>query len=187
MFFDSLRRSLYTVGAMKKTKPLFIQKKDRSKVSPKKIYRDGKNNVFQQRVLEIVRAIPRGHVLTYGQVAALADTPRAARQVGRILYASGRTVPWQRVINHYGGLSTYKVGSGEEQRALLEKEGIIFRLDGTLDLKKYQWQPSARMIKKLKLPEEIAFQINARLPFTQRRSMVKSALLSGNRGGSRTS
>ena len=107
--------------------------------------------------------------MTYGQVAALADTPRAARQVGRILYASGRTVPWQRVINHYGGLSTYKVGSGELQRALLEKEGVAFRLDGTLDLKKYQWQPSLRMVKRLKLPEEIAFQINARLPFSRNR------------------
>jgi methylated-DNA-protein-cysteine methyltransferase-like protein len=154
---------------MKKNSPLIIQKNDRGKGSPKKIHRDGKKNVFQQRVLEIVRAIPRGHVLTYGQVAALADTPRAARQVGRILYAYGRTVPWQRVINYYGGLSTYKVGSGELQRALLEKEGVIFKMDGTLDLKKYQWQPGLRMIKRLGLPEEVAFQINARLPFSRNR------------------
>jgi methylated-DNA-protein-cysteine methyltransferase-like protein len=153
---------------MKKTSPIFIQKNARGKGPPKKIQRDGTKNLFQQRVLEIVRAIPRGQVLTYGQVAALADTPRAARQVGRILYASGRTVPWQRVINSYGGLSTYKVGSGELQRALLEKEGITFRLDGTLDLKKYQWQPGLRMIKKMRLPEEVAFQINARLPFSRR-------------------
>ena len=121
-------------------------------------------NVFQQRVLEIVRTIPPGSVLTYGQVAALADTPRAARQVGRILYASGRTVPWQRVINYYGGLSTYKVGSGERQRVLLEEEGISFRADGTIDLNRYQWRPSLRTIKKLALPEEIAFQINLKVP-----------------------
>jgi len=125
-----------------------------------------KNN-FQQRVLEIVQAIPRGQVLTYGQVAALADTPRAARQVGRILYSQGRTVPWQRVINHYGGLSTYKVGSGELQRALLEQEGISFKVDGTVDLKKYQWRPGLLMIKKMRLPEEVDFQINARLPFSK--------------------
>jgi methylated-DNA-protein-cysteine methyltransferase-like protein len=122
---------------------------------------------FQQRVLEIVRAIPPGQVLTYGQVAALADTPRAARQVGRILYHYGRSVPWQRVINYYGGLSTYKVGSGELQRALLEAEGLCFKPDGTVDLFQYQWRPGSRMIKKLKLPEEIAFQINARLPFSR--------------------
>jgi hypothetical protein len=78
-------------------------------------------------------------------------------------------VPWQRVINHYGGLSTYKVGSGELQRALLEQEGISFRSDGTIYLSQYQWRPGVRMIKKLKLPEEIAFQINARLPFSKGR------------------
>jgi methylated-DNA-protein-cysteine methyltransferase-like protein len=168
MFFDRWWRSLYTAAVMKKNAPLIIRKNDRDNYFPKKNQREGPKNLFQQRVLEIVRAIPRGHVLTYGQVAALADTPRAARQVGRILYASGRTVPWQRVINHYGGLSTYKVGSGELQRVLLEKEGITFRLDGTLDLKKYQWQPSLQMVKKLKLPEEIAFQINARLAFSRK-------------------
>jgi methylated-DNA-protein-cysteine methyltransferase related protein len=151
---------------MKKNSPIINKKNGQGKGFTNKTRRDRTENLFQQRVLEIVRVIPRGHVLTYGQVAALADTPRAARQVGRILYASGRTVPWQRVINHYGGLSTYKVGSGELQRALLEKEGIIFKMDGTLDLKKYQWQPGLRMIKKLKLPEEVAFQINARLPFS---------------------
>lgn len=118
---------------------------------------------FQQRVLEITRAIPPGSVLTYGQVASLADTPRAARQVGRILYFHGEIVPWQRVINHYGGLSTYKVGSGERQRVLLEEEGIAFRVDGTIDLKRYQWRPSLKIIKKLGLPEEIAFQINLKL------------------------
>ena len=124
MSFDRREKSLYTVAAMKKNSPLFIQKNGRGQGSPKNNHRDGPKNLFQQRVLEIVRAIPRGHVLTYGQVAALADTPRAARQVGRILYASGRTVPWQRVINSYGGLSTYKVGSGELQRACWKKREL---------------------------------------------------------------
>lgn len=137
--------------------------------SLKNHHRSHPKGSFQNRVLEIVRAIPAGHVLTYGQVAALADTPRAARQVGRILFFYGHSVPWQRVINYYGGLSTYKVGSGEMQRALLEEEGVSFRADGTLDLNHYQWRPGVRMIKKLKLPEEIAFQINARLPFSQDR------------------
>ncbi len=126
--------------------------------------------VFQRRVLEIVWAIPSGHVLTYGQVAVLADTPRGARQVGRVLYFYGRCVPWQRVINHYGGLSTYKVGTGELQRVLLEEEGIAFRPDGTVDLNRYQWRPGLRMIKRLRLPEEVAFQINARLPFSRDRT-----------------
>ncbi|MEW6187441.1 MAG: MGMT family protein [Thermodesulfobacteriota bacterium] len=128
----------------------------------------GPKSRFPLRILEIVKSIPRGRVLTYGQVAALADTPRAARQVGRVLYFYGASVPWQRVINHYGGLSTYKVGSGERQRVLLEKEGLVFRADGTVDLKTYQWRPSLTMIRKLKLPEETAFQLNTRLPFSRR-------------------
>ena len=124
-------------------------------------------NAFQERVLEIVRAIPRGRVLTYGQVALLVGTPRAARQVGRVLYYSGRQVPWQRVINRYGGLSTYKIGSGQEQRQLLEAEGVRFSTEGTVDLKKYQWRPSAATIQKLKLPDVVAFQFNAKLPFSR--------------------
>ncbi len=75
----------------------------------------------------------------------------------------GESVPWQRVINHYGGLSTYKVGSGELQRVLLEEEGISFRTDGTIDLNRYQWRPGLEIIKKLSLPEEIAFQINLKV------------------------
>lgn len=158
---------MYNLFLMKKTPTPLTKENGRIRSPLKTDLKRKPINFFQQRVLEIIRAIPRGHVLTYGQVAALADTPRAARQVGRILYASGRTVPWQRVINHYGGLSTYKVGSGEQQRALLENEGVSFREDGTLDLKRYQWRPSLRMIKKMKLPEEVAFQINSRLPFSR--------------------
>lgn len=118
------------------------------------------------RVLEIIRAIPRGKVLTYGQVAALADAPRAARQVGRILYFYGVYVPWQRVVNAYGGLSTYKVGSGERQRILLEREGVVFRSDGTLDLKHYLWRPTLRQMQRWNLPEEIAVRLDALLPFS---------------------
>ncbi len=125
-----------------------------------------KSNPFQERVLEIVRAIPRGKVLTYGQVALLAGAPRAARQVGRILYARGRTVPWQRVINRYGGLSTYKVGSGHEQRALLEKEGVTFTTAGAVNLQKHQWRPTPRAIQKFNLPEDVVFEINTKLPFS---------------------
>lgn len=126
-----------------------------------------KPNPFQERVLEIVRAIPRGKVLAYGQVAMLAGAPRGARQVGRILYARGRTVPWQRVINRFGGLSTYKVGTGAEQRALLEREGVTFIRDGVVDLKKHQWRPGAHTVEKMHLPEDVVFEINRKLPFSK--------------------
>ena len=122
---------------------------------------------FQKRVLEIVRLIPRGRVLTYGQVALLAGAPRAAREVGRTLYNYGRLAPWQRVINHYGGLSTYKVGSGEEQRRLLQAEGVEFKPDGTVDLARYQWRPRPSTLEKLELPPEIEMVVNAKLPFSR--------------------
>ncbi len=122
---------------------------------------------FRDRVLQIVRTIPRGRVLTYGDVALLAGAPRGSRQVGRIMFFFGRSVPWQRVINHYGGLSTYKVGSGELQRALLEDEGVVFRLDGTVDLAKFRWRPRPSTLEKLELAPELLIEFNARLPFSR--------------------
>lgn len=99
---------------------------------------------FSKRALEFICAIPEGKVATYGQIAALAGSPRAARQVGELLRGvkdNDSDLPWQRVINAQGGISTYKVGSGELQRVLLESEGIVFNDNGTVDLSRYRWQP----------------------------------------------
>ena len=82
---------------------------------------------FRRLVLDIVRAVPEGKVVTYGQVALMAGSPRAARQVGAVLHGirfNEHDVPWQRVINAEGGISTFKVGSGELQVALLRAEGV---------------------------------------------------------------
>ncbi len=98
---------------------------------------------FRANVLTLVRAIPEGKVMTYGQIALLLGTPRKARQVGMVLRGlkeSDGDVPWQRVINAQGGISTYKVGAGELQKALLESEGVKVRRD-KVDLKKYQCWP----------------------------------------------
>ena len=98
---------------------------------------------FRQRVLELVAEIPRGCVATYGQIALLAGRPRAARQVGGVLYglaeADAKTLPWHRVINAQGGISTYKVGAGELQRALLASEGVAFDAQGRCDLTRYRF------------------------------------------------
>ena len=97
---------------------------------------------FRARVLQLVKAIPRGKVATYGQIAALAGAPQAARQVGGVLNGlrEAEDVPWQRVINASGGLSTYKIGYGELQKALLTAEGVSVSADNTVDLSRYQWQ-----------------------------------------------
>lgn len=119
----------------------------------------GAGDNFRDRVLAVVRRIPRGKVLTYGQVAILSGVPRAARIVGGILFQLGPAsrVPWQRVINAQGGLSTHRVGFGARQKAMLTKEGLRFDRRDHVDLKKYQWFPSGRMLQKLgvwgELPE----------------------------------
>lgn len=97
---------------------------------------------FRRRVLDVVRVVPPGRVVTYGQVALLAGSPRAARQVAAALRSApeGSELPWHRVINAAGGLSTYKVGIGEWQRALLEAEGVEVT-DGRVDLRRYRWEP----------------------------------------------
>jgi len=114
---------------------------------------------FRSRVLEIVRKIPKGKVLTYGQVATLAGYPRTARFVGGILQSLGPQgrIPWQRVINAAGGISTYRLGFGDEQKRLLEKEGVVFNRRGHCDLKMFQWRPRPQVLlrwgfKDLDLP-----------------------------------
>lgn len=99
---------------------------------------------FYDEVYEQVRRIPEGRVTTYGTVAALAGSPRAARTVGWALNAlpDDTDVPWHRVINARGGISIWKVGLPIGlQRALLEDEGVEFGDDGTVDLKRWGWVP----------------------------------------------
>lgn len=92
---------------------------------------------FFRRVYRVVRGIPKGRVATYGQVAALAGTPRAARAVGWALRAlDGATadrVPWHRVVNAAGGISPRPGLSPEVQRRRLRAEGVRFR-KGHVDL-----------------------------------------------------
>lgn len=92
---------------------------------------------------EIVRHIPAGKVATYGQIARLAGMPRCARTVGYAMAGcTDPTVPCHRVVDRFGGtkacFDTYAPGT---QRALLEAEGVTFRLDGTVDLEEHLWNP----------------------------------------------
>jgi methylated-DNA-protein-cysteine methyltransferase-like protein len=93
-------------------------------------------------VLGWVAAIPPGRVATYGQIAALSGRPRAARQVGMILRRAGAEVPWHRVINAQGSLSTWRTGLGELQTHLLQAEGVVFE-QGFCALARFGWQPEA--------------------------------------------
>ncbi len=87
--------------------------------------RAGSAGSFSAAVLRVTRRIPPGRVATYGNVAAMAGRPRAARAVGNIMRAcADRTVPCHRVVGAGGGLGGY---GGEEslKRALLRAEGVV--------------------------------------------------------------
>ena len=103
-------------------------------------------SAFKERVYAWVRRIPRGRVATYGQIATLIDSPRAARAVGMALsglrYGNAEDVPWQRVINAQGKISAPNDAHRFEiQRALLEAEGIELDAQGRCDLARYRWCP----------------------------------------------
>ncbi|ADD76179.1 YbaZ [Pantoea ananatis LMG 20103] len=96
---------------------------------------------FKQRIWQIVAAIPPGRVTTYGDVALLAGSPRAARQVGGVLsrLPEGSTLPWHRVINRHGTISL----QGDRlfrQREALEAEGVEVSDAGEIDLDQYRWR-----------------------------------------------
>ncbi|WP_155298520.1 MGMT family protein [Deinococcus kurensis] len=97
---------------------------------------------FRERVLALVARIPEGRVMTYGQLALLAGNPGAARQAGFVLNSlmGGSDLPWQRVINAQGRVSTHKVGFGDMQERLLMAEGVAFE-HGRCDLSRVQWWP----------------------------------------------
>jgi len=100
---------------------------------------------FRKAVLETVARIPRGKVSSYGAVAAMAGQPRAARGVGWILNSlpPDTDLPWWRVVNARGGLSTRKLPSpaGQIQRELLLSEGIVFDARELIDDDEFWWRP----------------------------------------------
>lgn len=97
---------------------------------------------FKENVIQIIKKIPFGRVTTYGTVAVLAGVPRGARLVGGVLHfvMDEIDLPWHRVINRYGFISTKCLEHPKAlQKKLLEEEGIEVSKDFVVDLKKYGW------------------------------------------------
>ncbi|GIW69318.1 MAG: hypothetical protein KatS3mg101_0065 [Patescibacteria group bacterium] len=95
---------------------------------------------FKERVLEEVRRIPKGRVASYGQIALFAGKPRSAREVGWILnrWGDDGKTPWWRIINAKGYISIKNPKiSAQEQKILLEKEGIEVNKNFGVDPKKF--------------------------------------------------
>ncbi|MFP3357140.1 MGMT family protein [Planococcus citreus] len=98
---------------------------------------------FTKKAIEVMKSIPKGKVMSYGQVARTAGSPRSARQVARILHSMSETqdIPWHRIVNAKGEIAI-KDGEGRfTQKLLLEEEGLCFEEEGKVALSRYQHFP----------------------------------------------
>lgn len=93
--------------------------------------------LFYQEVYAIVKEIPTGRVMTYGQIANLIGKPQCSRMVGQAMFHAPAelSLPCHRVVNSQGRL----VPCWDEQQKMLEKEGVAFKKNGYVDLKKHRW------------------------------------------------
>lgn len=96
---------------------------------------------FAKRVEELVSQIPKGRVMTYGQIAALCGNARAARIVGGIAHFGDPDLPWQRVVNRHGGLAAGYPGGRDGHKQVLEAEGIPVNEDYQVSITELLWTP----------------------------------------------
>lgn len=119
---------------------------------------------FKEKVIEIIKSIPYGTVMSYGQVAVYAGAPRAAREVGWILNSLEEVsgIPWWRVTNDKGYLSIRgtKYNDKNTMKVLLEKEGLHINEDYTFDIVTYRYLPTIEELKAWKLSDEYLEMIN---------------------------
>jgi methylated-DNA-protein-cysteine methyltransferase-like protein len=98
-----------------------------------------------EEVFALVRRIPRGRVMSYGQIASLLRRPLSARAVGWAMHQCPEDVPWHRVVNAAGAISTAHLHDPPElQRLLLESEGVRFDAGSTLSMDRYRFDPTQR-------------------------------------------
>jgi len=98
---------------------------------------------FTKRVYDLVARIPKGRVMTYGQIAALCGAAWAAWEVGQIAHTGPSGLPWQRVVNKQGGLAAGWPNGGRAAHAeILRAEGVDVSEDKTVDVNRLLWNPS---------------------------------------------
>ena len=120
---------------------------------------------FTARVKTVLRAIPRGRIASYGQVAQLAGNPGAARQVVRILHtcALPERLPWHRVLRKNGEIALPPWRGGEEQRARLEEEGVEFGFGDRVDFDRFGWRPRRAIRPALKVAGKTSSKAGSRV------------------------
>lgn len=103
---------------------------------------------FRKRVETLVVQIPKGKVMTYGQLAALAGNARASRIVGGIAHFGNPKLPWERVVNKQGGLAAGYPGGRSGHKQVLEDEGYTVSDDLTVDVLNLIWWPPTPKTKE---------------------------------------
>ncbi len=98
---------------------------------------------LMKEVYDLVRQIPAGRVMSYGQVGDWMMPPLSARIVGRVMYHAPDSVPWWRVVGKEGDLLIAKRDPrmAALQRHLLQQEGVRFHEDGRVDMASCRWKP----------------------------------------------
>ncbi len=144
----------------KNPRPGGVEKAKRGETSrplaPSPALPDAKFDKVFEKIYRLVLRIPRGRVMTYGQIARILEDRYSPRLVGWAMHATPqdhRNIPWHRVVNSRGGISTGRVilAEPERQRLMLEAEGVVFDGRGHCDLSVYQWSPRHRFTQtKLK-------------------------------------
>ncbi len=110
------------------------------------------DRLYRECVYKIVRQIPRGRVMTYGQIAYILGKGYTPRTVGFVMHSADESnTPWQRVINSQGGCSTGRIVlPSDMQQRLLEQEGVKFDAKGRCDLEAFLWHPDQEKVVKAK-------------------------------------
>lgn len=98
---------------------------------------------FKQAVYEVVAQIPQGKVMTYGDIAAIAGHPYAARQVGGLAHFGPTELPWHRVVNRHGECASGYYGGKEGHKQVLEAEGFVVKDYRIVDFEDRRWQPNS--------------------------------------------
>jgi methylated-DNA-protein-cysteine methyltransferase-like protein len=106
---------------------------------------------YRERVFRIVRRIPRGRLMTYGQIAYMLGEGYTPRTVGFVMHGADDRTPWHRVINSQGRCSTMGIVlPPDKQQRMLENEGVKFDKSGRCDLEKLIWKPRRASAKGAK-------------------------------------
>lgn len=105
---------------------------------------------YRERVYKLVRQIPRGRVMTYGQIAYILGEGYTPRTVGFVMHgADERRTPWHRVINSQGRCSTGRIVlPTDKQQQILKREGVKFDKTGRCDLETYLWHPDQKPVER---------------------------------------